>query len=333
MEEEVEVEEERRAPLRRRRRRRRKSTGGSRGSGGLRRRRGEANSFFFSPPLPPSSVAAPPKPLFQRSALSHCRGRGFAPCYLRGASRGKVCSRSGRSKTTAKEVSASGETRERKGEGRGPRSPPASAEAGQRGGAAARFPLRSRPRDPASSWSLLSSWSSTSSLTKKGAGARSSGGGGRSFLNEVVSTEGKEEDENERRRQFPPFFFHRFLRKNNSKKNSASSLPSTMLDIDADVASLAAEIKRLGELGPDGTVKVKYGVLFRETGDVCAFLRWLFFFFFFDLLLVSLFLTSRPSQNKQQSRPSWAPSAPPKNAPSSTSKVSCCCRGSMTTST
>ncbi len=215
---EVEVEEERRAPLRRRRRRRRKSTGGSRGSGGLRRRRGEANSFFFSPPPPPSSAAAPPKPLFQRSALSQCRGRGFAPCYLRGASRGKVCSRSGRSKTTAKEVSASGETRERKGEGRGLRSPPASAEAGQRGGAAARVPLRSRPRDPASSWSLLSSWSSTSSLTKKGAGARSSGGGGRSFLNEVVSTKGKEEDENERRRQFSPFFFHRFLRKNNSKK-------------------------------------------------------------------------------------------------------------------
>ena len=129
-----------------------------------------------------------------------------------------------------------------------------------------------------------------------------------------------------------PFFFPSFSQKNNSKKNSASSLPSTMLDIDADVASLAAEIKRLGELGPDGTVKVKYGVLFRETGDVCAFLRWLFFFFFFDLLLVSLFLTSRPSQNKQ-SRPSWAPSAPPKNAPSSTSKVSCCCRGSTTTST
>jgi len=132
---------------------------------------------------------------------------------------------------------------------------------------------------------------------------------------------------------FPPFFFIVFSEKTIQKKNSASSLPSTMLDIDADVASLAAEIKRLGELGPDGTVKVKYGVLFRETGDVCAFLRWLFFFFFFDLLLVSLFLTSRPSQNKQQSRPSWAPSAPPKNAPSSTSKVSCCCRGSMTTST
>lgn len=43
-----------------------------------------------------------------------------------------------------------------------------------------------------------------------------------------------------------------------------------MLDVDADVASLAAEIKRLGQPGPEGKTAVKYGVLFRETGDVCA---------------------------------------------------------------
>ena len=52
-----------------------------------------------------------------------------------------------------------------------------------------------------------------------------------------------------------------------------------MLDIDADVASLSAEIKRLGELGPDGKTVVKYGVLFRETGDVCASLTMFFLFF------------------------------------------------------
>ena len=41
-----------------------------------------------------------------------------------------------------------------------------------------------------------------------------------------------------------------------------------MLDVDAEVASLSAEIKRLGQPGPEGKTSVKYGVLFRETGDV-----------------------------------------------------------------
>ena len=42
-----------------------------------------------------------------------------------------------------------------------------------------------------------------------------------------------------------------------------------MLDIDEEVAKLVAEIKRLGVREPDNcNVCIKFGVLFRETGDI-----------------------------------------------------------------
>lgn len=42
-----------------------------------------------------------------------------------------------------------------------------------------------------------------------------------------------------------------------------------MLDIDKEVAKLVAEIKRLGVREPDNSnVCIKFGVLFRETGDI-----------------------------------------------------------------
>ena len=102
-------------------------------------------------------------------------------------------------------------------------------------------------------------------------------------------------------------FFSSFPQKDSIDKNKKTNLtclfPFTMLDVDADVASLSAEIKRLGKLGPDGKTVVKYGVLFRETGDVCASIVFYSFFCFFSLLsfstssLFRLTLTSFSSQN------------------------------------
>ena len=48
-----------------------------------------------------------------------------------------------------------------------------------------------------------------------------------------------------------------------------------MLDVDGEVALLVDAITRLGAPDPAGaaTVSVPFGVLFRETGDICAWWR------------------------------------------------------------
>ena len=50
-----------------------------------------------------------------------------------------------------------------------------------------------------------------------------------------------------------------------------------MLDVDAEIALLVDAITRLGTPAPDGTVAVPFGVLFKETSDVCACAIFLFF--------------------------------------------------------
>ena len=42
------------------------------------------------------------------------------------------------------------------------------------------------------------------------------------------------------------------------------------MDVEGEVARLAEEVSRLGTPGPNGQVAVPFGVLFRETGDICA---------------------------------------------------------------
>ena len=54
-----------------------------------------------------------------------------------------------------------------------------------------------------------------------------------------------------------------------------------MLDVDGEIALLVDAITRLGSPGPGGGVSVPFGVLFKETSDVCACClerseRWLF---------------------------------------------------------
>ena len=58
-----------------------------------------------------------------------------------------------------------------------------------------------------------------------------------------------------------------------------SQAPPTMLDVDAEIALLVDAITRLGTPAPDGTVAVPFGVLFKETSDVCACA---FFFVFLE---------------------------------------------------
>jgi hypothetical protein len=52
-----------------------------------------------------------------------------------------------------------------------------------------------------------------------------------------------------------------------------------MLDVDGEIAALAAAITRLGTPSPDGaTVSVPFGVLFRETADECEVFLFVCFF-------------------------------------------------------
>ena len=48
------------------------------------------------------------------------------------------------------------------------------------------------------------------------------------------------------------------------------SPPLPQMDVEGEVARLAEEVSRLGTPGPNGQVAVPFGVLFRETGDICA---------------------------------------------------------------